>query len=135
MPFFSREALEICWPTFGENYSALGLDSIWPRLLGDGPLAVVDAVVARHTRPILSGQRVMPSGLTPQQEGDAVLQKYKMTRLANGEDVDLRYMAQLEKLRQIENGALPTGWYVSAPIKAMAAKLRRRLSARNGEVG
>ena len=77
MPVFSAEALRTCWPTFLENYSAWGLDSaLWPSLLAGKPLAVVDAVTVRHNRPVRSASRVLPSGLTSQQELHLLLHKH-----------------------------------------------------------
>jgi hypothetical protein len=52
-PIFSREALRLCAPTFGESRSGYGLDHVWPKLLGEPEdrVAIIDAVVAEHTRP------------------------------------------------------------------------------------
>jgi hypothetical protein len=52
-PCFSREALRLCLPTFGESLTGWGVDNLWAHILGTRniPIAIVDAVQARHTRP------------------------------------------------------------------------------------
>lgn len=52
-PVFSREALRLCAPTFAESRSGYGLDHVWPKLLGEpeNRVAIIDEVVAEHTRP------------------------------------------------------------------------------------
>ena len=53
-PIFSREALEICAPTFGLSRGGFGLDHVWSTLLGDpsNRLGIIDDTAAVHTRPI-----------------------------------------------------------------------------------
>ncbi len=53
-PIFSREALEICAPTFADSPRGFGLDLIWPSQLGDQPdrIAVIDEVAVLHGRPL-----------------------------------------------------------------------------------
>lgn len=53
-PLFSASAFKICHPSFNAAISGWGLDVIWPRLLGGvvSKIAVIDDVVAQHTRPV-----------------------------------------------------------------------------------
>lgn len=52
-PCFQRAALDACLPTFDENISGWGIDSLWPRILRHHPgrIGIVDAVQMTHTRP------------------------------------------------------------------------------------
>ena len=53
-PWFSRDALRTCLPTFLGNDRGFGMDHIWPKLLGEprNKLAIVDKIVVEHTRPL-----------------------------------------------------------------------------------
>jgi hypothetical protein len=54
MPAFSQDAFQRCIDTFDKSISGWGLDYVWPKLLGypDRKIGIVDAVVAKHTKPI-----------------------------------------------------------------------------------
>lgn len=68
-PFFSREALVKCLPSFQRNESGWGLDSIvWPRLLDQKGIAIVDSIPVGHMRPIQSHKIKLANGKTPHQE-------------------------------------------------------------------
>jgi len=56
-PCFSCKALELCKQTFKENNCGWGIEGIWNVLLGHpkDKIAIIDEVVVRHTRPVLSG--------------------------------------------------------------------------------
>ena len=56
-PCFSREALVRCQPSFTENKTNWGIDWLWWKMLGEprDKVAVVDDVVAIHTRPCFFG--------------------------------------------------------------------------------
>lgn len=69
-PFFSARAFNLAKDLFPECISAYGLDLAWSsrvRKTG-GRLAIVDAVLARHTRPVTSHTRNFSNGRTPRQE-------------------------------------------------------------------
>ena len=55
-PVLSNRALRLCMPVLEGSRSGYGLDHIWPKLLGEPQdrIAVIDAVVATHTRPGLA---------------------------------------------------------------------------------
>jgi hypothetical protein len=56
-PLFSRDALGKCLETFPKSKSGWGLDLVWPKLIGDNGsnIAILNSVVAKHTRPIKGG--------------------------------------------------------------------------------
>jgi hypothetical protein len=47
-PYFSRSALVKALPTFSKSISTYGLDLVWPSLVGDKAIGVVDAFQMRH---------------------------------------------------------------------------------------
>jgi len=56
-PCFSQETFQKCRKTFRENRTNWGIDYMWPKLLGypEDKIAIVDDVVAIHTRPCFFG--------------------------------------------------------------------------------
>ena len=56
MPCFSRDALKAVLPTFEQKIRWCGIEMHWPVLVGSNhkDMAIVDAVSARHTRPVQS---------------------------------------------------------------------------------
>ncbi len=78
MPVFSRWALERCLPSFDESESGYGLDVLWANLLGGKNMAVVDAVVASHTRPIQSAEWRLSNGLSPVEEMKMLIAKHNL---------------------------------------------------------
>ena len=56
MPCFSRDALKAVLPTFEQKIRWCGIEMHWPVLIGSNhnDMAIVDAVSARHTRPVQS---------------------------------------------------------------------------------
>ena len=84
MPIFSREALRLCWDSFPRCYSAWGLDSAWPVILGRRPRAIVDAIVAKHLRPVRSQNRRMPNGMMPGEENSMILRQYGLRTHQDG---------------------------------------------------
>lgn len=81
MPLFSAEALEICLPTFTENYSGYGLDYWWPRFLAGHKIGVIDSCVATHTRAQSSAGWKLPNGKGPMQELRELMDKYDLRSL------------------------------------------------------
>jgi hypothetical protein len=78
-PIFSREALGVCWPTFGESRSGWGLDWLWPTLCrqaGLAGIAVIDATPVRHTRPVGGELYRNHPDLDPRAEARRLLKKY-----------------------------------------------------------
>jgi hypothetical protein len=78
MPVFSRAALAVCQESFCESESGYGLDFWWPHLLQHQYLAVIDAIPARHRRPIGSAGWKLANGLTPQEECRQLVRKYNL---------------------------------------------------------
>ena len=56
MPCFSRDALKAVLPTFEQKIRWCGIEMHWPVLIGSNhnDMAIVDAVSAKHTRPVQS---------------------------------------------------------------------------------
>lgn len=56
MPCFSRDALKAVLPTFEQKIRWCGIEMHWPVLVGSNhkDIAIVDAVSAKHTRPVQS---------------------------------------------------------------------------------
>lgn len=56
-PCLSRQAIHQCRPTFTENITGWSIDAAWNVLLGHprNRIAVIDDVVAIHTRPVFGG--------------------------------------------------------------------------------
>lgn len=56
MPYFSRDALKAVLPTFEQKIRWCGIEMHWPVLVGSNhkDMAIVDAVSAKHTRPVQS---------------------------------------------------------------------------------
>ena len=77
-PLFSREALIKCLPSFNENKSSWGLDSVWPKILGypRNKLGVFDAVIMEHTRPVGGGELYKKIKADPYQEWQEIIEKY-----------------------------------------------------------
>ncbi len=75
MPIFSNEALKTCFDSFIINYSAWGLNIAWTHLLKEEKIMVIHSIKAKHTRPLTRG-RIMPNGLTPEQDAELVFNHY-----------------------------------------------------------
>lgn len=81
-PLFSRQALEICAPSFAENKSGFGLEFLWRKLLSGRKLGIIDKTPVYHTRPVGSagngvGQYSSISR-TPKQEKKSLFRKYRL---------------------------------------------------------
>jgi hypothetical protein len=83
MPFFSKSALQICFDTFDANYCAWGIECVWGVRLNYDKICVVDSIPVKHVRPICSGSRIMPNGMTPHQEAHMVFAKYGISKPTN----------------------------------------------------
>jgi len=77
-PLFGIEALKICLPSFIENKSSWGIDSVWSKLLGypKDKLAVVDEVQMKHIHPVGGGELYKKIQVDPYDEMNFVVQKY-----------------------------------------------------------
>lgn len=76
MPVFSRSALQRCFSSFDQSESGYGLDFLWANLLEGRNMAVVDAVVASHVRPVQSAGWQLSSGMSPLEEMGILLHKH-----------------------------------------------------------
>jgi hypothetical protein len=88
-PVFSRMALIKCLDTFNKSQSGWGLDIIWPKLVNSNSIlnagrniAVIDCVVAKHTRLSQQGPlypALREKNINPDNEMRSVLLEYGMT--------------------------------------------------------
>lgn len=77
-PLFDRSTLVKCLPSFIDNRSSWGVDSVWSRIL-DYPkdkLIVFDKVIMKHTLPVGGGELYQRIGVNPHVEWKAITDKY-----------------------------------------------------------
>lgn len=67
-PFFSREALEKCAPTFTMSELGWGLEYLWNDILRSQGMAIVDKFTMTHIRPVQSNRWKNQRGETAEQE-------------------------------------------------------------------
>jgi len=82
-PIFSREALMACWQTFGGSQIGLGLDFLWPKVLGfpKDRIAIIDAAPVKHSRPNGGGTIIADCGnqkIDPMAEFEKLKVDYKL---------------------------------------------------------
>ncbi|KGX92432.1 hypothetical protein N781_17035 [Pontibacillus halophilus JSM 076056 = DSM 19796] len=77
-PAFNRTGLNTCLETFKESFSGFGLDFTWPRIMGvpKDRIAIVDAVMMKHTRPSKTGDLYKLFSRPPIEEGREVCRRY-----------------------------------------------------------
>jgi hypothetical protein len=80
-PCFSVDALKKCLETFTKSKSGWGLDLVWPKLIGDrhDNIAVINSIVAKHTRSIRGGQlydALAKEKLLPSTERKRLMKEY-----------------------------------------------------------
>jgi hypothetical protein len=51
-PYFSARALKLVLHTFDQSISSWGLDFLWPKILKDAKIGILDLFIAVHTKPI-----------------------------------------------------------------------------------
>lgn len=77
MPFFSREGLEKCKNTFSLSESGWGLDLVWPKILKNDNLAIIDTIQAKHENKPSSYGWQMSNGLTPKEEMEKLIERFE----------------------------------------------------------
>ncbi len=95
-PIFSRRALAVCYPSFGESVSGWGINHIWPRLLAKhgGKLAIIDQHSVTHTRPLRSGTlytHLQGQGIDPTAERASVMARHGIA------EADIRELSRVHK--------------------------------------
>lgn len=85
-PYMSRAALATLLPTFARSISSYGLDFVWPSLLGNGRIGVVDAFQVRHAERVdFEGgafyRYLATLGIDPIEEGRRLLSEYGVRRV------------------------------------------------------
>lgn len=79
-PLFSRDAFELCRPTFTLSRSSWGLDVLWPSLLGNPSrgIAIVDATPIYHSRPTGTGALYRSLTEDPRAEMSALQRRFNI---------------------------------------------------------
>lgn len=79
-PVFSKNALDICLETFNENNTAWGLHRIWDMKLGypKDKMAIIDDVIAIHTREVMAGDVYKNHEVNPWDEDKEIMSKYDL---------------------------------------------------------
>lgn len=125
-PLFSREALQLCAPTFTESESGWGLDWLWPQLCetaGLGRMAVIDATPVRHTRPCGGELYRRNPQLAPRAEAQRMLDEHDTHRLR----VDSKY----EFTECVRETALPLGLRLYYSLRRTLRRGRYRVRGRH----
>lgn len=81
-PCFSRKALERCLETFPKSQSGWGLDIVWPTLLQGNKIAIINSVIAQHTRKVKGGclyDALRKKGISPSTEKKRLMKEYGIT--------------------------------------------------------
>ena len=81
-PVFSRYALKQCIDTFPRSLSGWGLDLAWSKILEGRNIAILNSVVAKHTRKISGGglyDALKREGVRPSEERKRVMKEYGIT--------------------------------------------------------
>lgn len=103
-PLFSREALRVCAPTFGESQSGWGLDWVWPMLCrraGLDAIGVIDATPVCHTRPVGGELYRNHAGMDPRADAQRVVEKYGVQ--------EVRAVAKYSVQGRVREVPLPAG--------------------------
>lgn len=89
-PCFSSDALKKCYMTFDENKSGWGYDSLWDKILNypKRGIAIIDDIIATHTRPVFGGDLYKNNEIDPMSEGIEVFNKFQ---LCDGRTESMKY--------------------------------------------
>jgi hypothetical protein len=83
-PLFSRNAFSLCVETFGHNTVGMGLDFVWPKLLGFKGIGIIETVQARHRGPLRQWSDLIDS----EKEWDSIRKRFGAQRF---EHMDYKY--------------------------------------------
>jgi len=130
-PCFSRHALHICKQTFDENQTGWSIDAAWNVLLGhpQDKLAIIDDVVAVHTRPVFGGDIYDQLGQDKLKEAwkdsDIIREKYDLvaetdkdcgTKIGQGEIYGVVQYSEIQKKMEAD---LPRSERFWPPVPAL----------------
>lgn len=82
-PCFRRDFLEQALPTFSENLSGFGLETLWSQMAGSerDRMIIVDATAVRHTRPVgLQGNGTGQAGHSSLEEQAVLFKKHGISK-------------------------------------------------------
>jgi hypothetical protein len=128
-PVFQTTTLDRLRQTFGESVSGWGLDFLWAHRspCPDYRLAVIDAAVVRHTRPIGQGNlydTLKRSSVDPREELERVLAKHQVPARPIVEHGRIRSHDLMSRMR-----FLPAFWYDRAATKGIISQRLREIAA------
>ncbi|MBB5436360.1 hypothetical protein HDC92_000024 [Pedobacter sp. AK017] len=77
-PLFNSQTLKLMLPTFVENKSSWGIDSVWSKLLNypKNKMVIFDTVVMKHTLPVGGGELYLKIGVSPHDEWASIVDRY-----------------------------------------------------------
>jgi hypothetical protein len=77
-PLFNQYSLQKCLPSFNDNKSSWGMDSVWPKILDypENKLIIFDTVQMKHVNPVGGGDLYKKIGVNPHDEWKNIVQKY-----------------------------------------------------------
>ena len=125
-PCFSQDAFQQCWQTFSENKSGWGLDVLWPRLLQNQKIGVIDHTPIFHTRPVgVAGHGMGAEAGTPMNECEQLLEKYNLemkyrcisAKLTSGTIVKNKLLLLFYILKGASKGRISTNQQFKALLK------------------
>ncbi|HWP18005.1 MAG TPA: hypothetical protein VNO84_02635 [Burkholderiaceae bacterium] len=127
MPIFDRSSLQWLKATFSEAPSGWGLDYVWPKLLAHRgrrhAIAIIDAVAAKHTRPLGGGDLYKSQSIgNPAAEMAEVLRKYGIREIR-----ELKDYSEHERIIAVKP---PLAHRLIAALRCSAARKRYRKSRR-----
>ena len=127
-PCFSQKAFQECWQTFSENKSGWGLDVLWPTLLVNSKMGIIDQTPIFHTRPVgVAGHGMGTEAGTPMHELQELLKKYKL---------DMRYRCMSAKLMNgtIVRNSLPLIFYMLRGVSKERISTKQKIKALFSEI-
>jgi len=81
-PAFSKDAVIACMETFPQSMSGWGLDLVWSKILENRNIAIINSVVAKHTREVGAGglyKAIRKHGVLPSQDRKRLMKEYGIT--------------------------------------------------------
>ena len=77
-PLFKSSFLkDIIW-TFDLNFSSWGLDFLWPTIIENKNIGIIDKVIVKHERPITSHEWILPNGKNAAEELKDLQKKFNL---------------------------------------------------------
>src|SRR5690606_35113628 len=77
-PLFNQDSLKKCLPSFNDNKSSWGMDSVWSKILSypENKLIIFDTVQMKHVNPVGGGDLYKKIEVDPHDEWEDIVEKY-----------------------------------------------------------